>query len=78
MKPRIVFFEAHVQRERSSDLNCEVTSRPYEASLTKPAVNLERRSKRNFHFHSGSAPRSAYELKRPVQLEHALSHVDHA
>ena len=36
-----------------------------------------RRSKRNFRFHRGSSPWCAIELKRPAQLQHAFSHVDH-
>ena len=34
------------------------------------------RKKRNRHLHSGSAPGFAIELKLPVQLEHAFSHID--
>src|ERR1700746_2636969 len=41
----------------------------------KHPVNLRGRSKRTFHSHSGSAAWGAIEFKRPVQLEHAFSHV---
>ena len=36
-----------------------------------------RGSKWNCYFHRGSAPWCANELKRSVQLQHALSHIDH-
>ncbi len=40
--------------------------------------SLRRGAKRNFRLHRGSAPRDAIELKRPAQLQHAFSHIDHA
>jgi hypothetical protein len=40
-------------------------------------ANSPRGSKRNFHSHHGSASWCAIELKRPVQLKHAFSHIDH-
>ena len=38
--------------------------------------DLRNRSKRNRHPYRAPAPRFAIEVERPVQLEHALSHID--
>ena len=45
-------------------------------SGTKSGLILRSWSKRNRASHRGSAPWFAIELERPVQLEHALPHID--
>ena len=41
-------------------------------------LKLRRGSKWNFRFHRGAAPWCAVKLKRPIQLAHALAHIDQA
>ncbi len=46
-------------------------------TIYRRLLNLRGGSKGNFHFHPGPSLWCAIELKRPMQLIHALSHVDH-
>ena len=58
------------------DLNCGISPPAHSNQQDGLQRSLRVRSKRNLHFHCGPAPWFAVELKCPVQLEHALSHID--